>query len=127
VTTTEEIVERAPDDTVTGPSRRTVLASERTWLAWWRTGIAVAGAAIAIGGLIPRLGEGSRTPYEILGAFYAALAVAIFVSAWVRHRQVERALVRGDDVPNGEPFILGLTAAGGMLAVATLLIVILVD
>src|SRR3954467_6639196 len=107
--TVEEIVQRPDDDSVDGPSRRTVLAAERTWLAWWRTGIAVAGAAIAIGGLIPRLGDGSRTAYVVLGAFYAALAAAIFAVAFRRHRQVTEALLEGRDVSNGEPYIVGLT------------------
>jgi putative membrane protein len=125
--TVEEIVQRPDDDSVDGPSRRTVLAAERTWLAWWRTGIAVSGAAIAIGGLIPRLVDGSRTPFVVLGAFYAALAAAVFLVAFVRHRQVTKALLEGEDVSNGEPYIVSLTVAGGLLAVATLLIVAIAD
>ena len=125
--TVEEIVQRPDDDSADGPSRRTVLAAERTWLAWWRTGIAVSGAAIAIGGLIPRLVDGSRTPFVVLGAFYAALAGAVFIVAFVRHRQVTKALLEGKDVSNGEPYIVSLTVAGGLLALATLLIVAITD
>lgn len=121
--TVEEIVQRPNDDSVDGPSRRTVLAAERTWLAWWRTGIAVAGASIAIGGLIPRLVDGSRTPFVVLGAAYAALAAAIFYFALKRHKQVVKALLEGEDVTSGEPYIVGLTVSGGLLAVATLLII----
>jgi putative membrane protein len=125
--TVEESVQRAEDDSAVGPSRRTVLAAERTWLAWWRTGIAVSGAAIAIGGLIPRLGSGSRTPYVVLGACYALLAAAIFACALMRHRDVIKALNNGEDVSSGEPFIVGLSIAGGLLGVATLIIIAVVD
>src|SRR4051794_41798401 len=77
-----------PDDDVT---RRTRLAAERTWLAWWRSGIAAATAAVGVGGVVPSLVDGSRTPYEVLGAGYAILAAVIFVAAAARQRQGGRA------------------------------------
>ncbi|MGH2906579.1 MAG: YidH family protein [Solirubrobacterales bacterium] len=122
MTTKPEV--RSEDDTADGPSRRTVLAAERTWLAWWRTGIAVSGAAVAIGGLIPHLVEGSRTPYIALGACYAVLAAAIFVIALLRHRHVYDALQSGEDVGFGGKWIVPLSVAGGLLALATLVVVV---
>ena len=85
-------VTHAADDDVT---RRTRSAAERTWLAWWRSGIAAATAAVGVGGVVPSLVDGERTPYVVLGAGYALLAAVIFVAAAVRQRQVERALDAG--------------------------------
>ena len=77
-------------------TRRTLLAAERTWLAWWRSGIAAITAAVAVGGVVPDLVEGSRTPYAVLGAGYAALGGAVFLAAAARRRQVEEALKRDE-------------------------------
>jgi len=125
--TQEEDRVRAQDDTHAGPSRRTVLAAERTWLAWWRTGIAAAGASIAVGGLIPRLVQGSRWAFVTLGVGYALLALAIFVLAFVRHREIAEALAAGVDVHTGRTWMLVITVAGGVLAVGTLLVVLFAD
>jgi putative membrane protein len=106
------------------PSRRTMLAAERTWLAWWRTGMAAATAAVAVGGVVPELVDGGRTPYVMLGIGYAALSAAVMVGGWQRHRRVQLALARGEyeDVPGR--WIAGLTIAGGLLSIATLAVII---
>lgn len=111
----------AANDDVT---RRTLLAAERTWLAWWRSGIAAATAAVAVGGVVPELVDGARTPYVVLGAGYAALAAAVFVGAAVRRRQVEEALRRGDFVGIGERGVLALTLVALALAMGTLAIIV---
>ena len=72
-----------------------MLAAERTWLAWWRSGIAAATAAVAVGGVVPELVGGSRTPYVLLGAGYALLSAAVMIGGWRRHRGVQDALARG--------------------------------
>jgi putative membrane protein len=114
-------VENSEDRDVT---RRTHLAAERTWLAWWRSGIAAATAAVAVGGVVPDLVEGSRTPYVVLGAGYAVLAAAVFAGAAVRRRQVDQALARGDYVGVGEGGVLVLTLAAMALALGTLVVII---
>ena len=106
------------------PSRRTLLAAERTWLAWWRSGISAATASIAVGGLVPQLVEGSRWPYELLGAGYALLAVSVFGFAWLRQRSVTDDLSHGEPVSDEPHGVATLTAGGGALALATLLIVV---
>ena len=111
----------APADDV---SRRTLLAAERTWLAWWRSGIAAATAAVGVGGVVPSLVEGSRTPYEVLGAGYAILAAVIFVAAALRQRQVGRALEAGRYEDVGELGVLALTLAATALALGTLAIIV---
>ena len=105
-------------------TRRTHLAAERTWLAWWRTGIAAATAAVAVGGVVPQLVEGSRTPYIVLGAGYALLAAAVFGAAALRRRQVDQALARGDYVGVGERGVLALTLVAMALALGTLVVII---
>ncbi len=106
------------------PTRRTLLAAERTWLAWWRSGIAVTTAAVGVGGVAPQLVDGSRTPYVVLGAGYAVLAAAVFAGALVRQRAVEDALQRGEHKPLDPSWIVALTVAGGLMALATLVVVI---
>jgi putative membrane protein len=105
-------------------SRRTRLAAERTWLAWWRSGIAAATAAVGVGGVVPSLVDGERSPYVVLGAAYALLAAVIFVAAALRQRQVERALAedRYEDV--GHWGVLALTLAATALALGTLIVIV---
>ena len=110
-----------PEDDVT---RRTLLAAERTWLAWWRSGIAAATTAVAVGGVVPELVDGGRTPYIILGIGYAALAAGVFAAAAFRRRRVEDALRRGDWAGVGERGVLALTLAGMLLALGTLAVIV---
>jgi inner membrane protein YidH len=105
-------------------SRRTELAAERTWLAWWRSGIAAATAAIAVGGVVPHLVGGHRTPYIVLGAGYAGLAIATFAGAAVRQRRLQQQPDEGRFEPASVAWIAGLTLAGMTLALATLVLVI---
>jgi putative membrane protein len=111
----------APADDVT---RRTLLAAERTWLAWWRSGIAASTAAVAVGGVVPQLVEGGRTPYVLLGAGYAGLATAVFALAALRHRQVQRALERGEFEGVAEHGVLALTLVAMLLSLTTLVVII---
>jgi putative membrane protein len=105
-------------------TRRTRLAAERTWLAWWRSGIAAATAAVGVGGVVPELVDGSRTPYIVLGGGYALLAAAVFVSAGWRHLQVDRALDRGDYYALSPRAVIAMTAVALVLAFATLVIIV---
>lgn len=108
----------------TDVTRRTMLAAERTWLAWWRSGIAAATASVAVGGVVPHLVEGDRWPYVWVGAGYALLAMALFTGAWIRQRQVEAALARGGYVGVSATWVLVLSIAAALLAVATLVVII---
>jgi putative membrane protein len=111
----------SPDDDVT---RRTRLAAERTWLAWWRSGIAAATAAVGVGGVVPSLVDGERTPYVVLGAACVLLAAVIFVAAAVRQRQVERALAAGRYEDVGHWGVLMITLAATVLALGTLAVIV---
>ena len=101
-----------------------MLAAERTWLAWWRSGIAAATAAVAVGGVVPQLVDGPRTPYVLLGSGYAILAAAVLIAGWRRHQRVQDALAKGgyEDVPRN--WIMGLTIAGAVLAIGTLVLIL---
>lgn len=116
---------RPPDDSLLGPSRRTVLASERTWLAWFRTGIAVATASVAVGGVIPRLVEGGRWGFIVLGFGYAALAAGIFAYSIFRYRKINWALSHDADVPSGFLHMAIMASIGGLLAIGTLVLITL--
>ena len=105
-------------------TRRTLLAAERTWLAWWRSGIAAAATSVAVGGVVPQLVDGARTPYVLLGCGYAALALTLFVGAWWRQRHGESALNRGGYAGVQPGLVLALTFAASVLALATLLVII---
>jgi putative membrane protein len=108
----------SPEDT--DVTRRTHLAAERTWLAWWRSGIAAATAAVGVGGVVPSLVGGDRTPYVVLGGGYALLAAAVFIGAAARQIEVERELARGEYVGVRQGWILALTVVGVALALGTL-------
>ena len=105
-------------------TRRTRLAAERTWLAWWRSGLTASAAAVAVGGLVPQLVDGSRTPYVVLGCGYALLAAAVFVAAGLRRVRVARALERGEYEEVGDAMVLGLSFVALVLALGTLAIII---
>lgn len=105
-------------------TRRTLLAAERTWLAWWRSGLASAAVAIAVGGAIPRLTGSNSVPYVVLGCGYAVLSIATFGLAGYRQMLVRNALARGEYADVGDGMVLALTFAGGVLALATLVILI---
>jgi putative membrane protein len=108
----------------TDVTRRTQLAAERTWLAWWRSGIAAATASVAVGGVVPELIEGERTPYVVVGAGYALLAVALFIGAWIRQRQVDEALARGGYVGVSSTWVLVLSVTAALLGLGTLVVII---
>ncbi len=106
------------------PSRRTLLAAERTWLAWWRSGIAASAAAVAVGAVVPQLIDGSKTPYILLGVGYALLSIAVFVGAGLRQRAVEVALRTGSYAPVNMSWVVVLTSAAVVLAIATLVVIV---
>jgi len=107
----------------TDVTRRTLLAAERTWLAWWRSGIAAATAAVGVGGVVPELVGSGRTPYIVLGAGYAALAICVFTGGAVRRRQVEQALLRGEWVGVSGRGVVALTVVAVALSLGTLVVI----
>jgi putative membrane protein len=105
-------------------TRRTRLANERTYLAWWRTGLTALAVAVGVGRVAPEVSHVERWPYELAGAGFGILGVALIAIGYWRTRAVEDALDRGEFAPLGVRLPLALLVAGVVLGVATVLIVI---
>ena len=107
-------------------SRRTQLANERTQLAWWRTGLTALAVALAIGRVVPELGGSpTRWPYTLVGAGFAIYGVGLIVYGNARSREVMRALHTGRYSEASAGAIAALTAAGIVLGLATLALIVL--
>ena len=104
--------------------RRTRLANERTYLAWWRSALASLAVAIGAGRIAPGLAGGAEWPYRVLGTGFALLGVAIACFAFIRQRNVERALTGGGFAPLDSRVAFGLAAATVGLALATVALVV---
>ena len=114
---------RARDDSADA-TRRTFLANERTYLAWWRTGLTSFAVALGAGKLIPELtGEGSAWTYATIGAGFAGIGVVCILYGSRRVREVEDAVRAGGFVPLDRRLVLGLSVAGVLLGLLTLLVV----
>lgn len=106
-------------------TRRTRLASERTYLAWWRTGLTALAVCVGVGRLVPDVTKHeTRWPFELVGAGFGVLGIALLVLAYTRVRAVERSLARGEFAPLGDSLQLALVGAGVVLGVATVLLVL---
>ena len=67
----------APSTRSRDATRRTRLANERTYLAWWRTGLTALAVSLAAGRIVPTLAHKTAWPYELAGAGFAVLGVAL--------------------------------------------------
>ena len=105
-------------------TRRTRLANERTYLAWWRTGLTAFAVSLGAGKLVPALTDETRWPYVVVGIGFALLGVAFVAYGFVRQRQVEHAVARGEYVRPDERWLAVLTVAGVLLGLALLVIVL---
>jgi putative membrane protein len=112
-----------PDDAVDA-TRRTRLANERTYLAWWRTGLTSFAVSFGAGRLVPELTSGATWPFEAIGVAFAAVGIAFIGQAFVRQREVEAALERGEYAPLQERAALLFAACGVLLGVATIVLVV---
>ncbi|HST17846.1 MAG TPA: DUF202 domain-containing protein [Gaiellaceae bacterium] len=106
-------------------TRRTRLANERTYLAWWRTGLTSLAVGIGIGKLLPEhASTTSSWPYELVGAAFSVLGVAFIVTGLQRARAVEDALDRGSFAPLGERLLFLLVAAGILLGLGVIALIV---
>jgi len=104
--------------------RRTRLANERTYLAWWRSGLASLAVAVGAGRIAPALAGGTTWPYEVVGLAFAVVGLAFIGYAYVRQRQVEAALQRGEFARFGDRPALVFSLLGAALGVATIALVL---
>ena len=105
-------------------TRRTRLANERTYLAWWRTGLTALAVAVGIGRLVPAHTDGSKWPYETVGALFGVLGVAFIWFGYARARAVENALDRASFAALGVRLPAALVAAGCVLGAAVVALIL---
>jgi putative membrane protein len=106
-------------------TRRTRLANERTYLAWWRTGLTSFAVSLGAGKVVPELTGGAAWPFEVIGVAFAAVGIGFVTQAFVRQRQVEAALARGDYAPFTDRSALAFATVGVLLGLATILLVLI--
>jgi putative membrane protein len=106
-------------------TRRTHLANERTYLAWWRTGLACMAGSLGVGRVVPALTTGSETLAAVAGVVFGLLGIACFVYGWVRYRQVDAAVRRGEYLRPDDRFVSALAVVGVALALLVLAIVVI--
>jgi inner membrane protein YidH len=104
--------------------RRTRLANERTYLAWWRTGLTTLAVSFAAGRLVPDLAQGANWPFEVIGVAFALVGVAFIAYGYVRQKDVEEAIARGEYAPLAKRAALVFAAVGVLLGVATLVVLV---
>ena len=68
------------------------------------TGLTSFAVSLGAGKLVPALTDETRWPYVIVGIGFALLGVAFVAYGFVRQRQVERAVARGEYVRPDEGF-----------------------
>ena len=105
-------------------TRRTRLATERTYLAWWRTGLTAFAVAFGAGRIVPELTGGAVWPYAALGVAFGVVGLAFIAYGYVRQKQVDEALARGDYAPLDDRAAIIFAAAGLLLGLATIILVI---
>ena len=105
-------------------TRRTRLATERTYLAWWRTGLTAFAVSFGAGRIVPELTGGAAWPYAVLGVAFGLVGVGFIGYGYVRQRQVDAALARGDYAPLDDRAAIVFAAAGLLLGLATITLVI---
>lgn len=107
-------------------TRRTLLASERTELAWWRTGLTALAVALAVGRVVPGLYRIShRWPYVVIGVCFALYGVAVIAYGSIRRKMVEDALAEGRFPSAPRLAHAALVAAGILLGLLTVVLVLL--
>jgi putative membrane protein len=117
-------VGRANSDEARDATRRTRLANERTYLAWWRTGLTTFAVSIAAGKLVPELSSGAAWPFEAIGVAFGVVGLLFIAYAYVRQKQVEEALARGEYAPFEPRTGLVFAALGVVLGIGTITVIL---
>jgi putative membrane protein len=106
-------------------TRRTLLASERTTLAWLRTGLTVLAVAVGIGKIAPGIdADQNATAWEVLGALYAVLGVAVVSYGLYRGRRVDQAVREGRFVSLDDMALWAIGGATVVLGIATAVLIV---
>jgi len=105
--------------------RRTRLANERTYLAWWRTGMTAFAVGLGAGKLVPELSTGAAWPFELIGTAFSVAGIALIGYAYIRQKQVEEAVERGDYAAFSPNAGLVFAAVGVVLGLGTILLILI--
>ncbi len=115
----------SPEASERDVTRRTWLANERTYLAWWRTGLTTLTVALAAARVVPELSNAThRWPYTVLGAGFAVLGTFCIGYAEWRRVVVQRALNEDRYVGADGRVTFAITAAGVILGLGLLAIIL---
>jgi putative membrane protein len=107
----------------TEPDPRFTFANERTFLAWSRTALALVVAGLGIVQLLPPF-PGVPVGRHLLGVPLIALGAVLAVVAYAEWVRNQRALRRGEPLPQSfMPWILAAAIAGMALISAVVLLV----
>lgn len=116
-TAPEQLSATPAQEDATDASRRTRLANERTYLAWWRTGLTAFAVSVGAGKLVPVLAGEQSWTYQVLGIAFAVLGSLCIFYAFIRQREVERAIDQGSYTGPDEKLIGLLSLLGVLLGV----------
>jgi putative membrane protein len=105
-------------------TRRTRLATERTYLAWWRTGLTAFAVSFGAGRIVPELAGGAAWPFETIGVAFGLVGLGFIAYGYIRQKQVDEALARGDYAPFDDRAALVFAACGVLLGLATIVLVV---
>jgi putative membrane protein len=108
---------------VVDATRRTRLANERTYLAWLRSALTALAVALGAGKIVPELADVTRWPFELVGAGFAALAIALSLYGARRFVRTEQALQAGEFAPLGTGTAIVLAGISAVLGLGTLALV----
>jgi len=109
------------DNGGTEPDPRFTFANERTFLAWSRTALALVVAGLGIVQLLPPF-PGVPAGRHLLGLPLIALGAVLATAAYVEWVRSQRALRRGDPLPDSVlPWILAATITGIAIIAAVVL------
>lgn len=74
------------------------LAAERTYLAYLRTGLTMTAAGVGVAGALPH--AGAETLRRVIGVALVVVGAIILATARLRWQAVDRAMRRGEPLPN---------------------------
>jgi putative membrane protein len=118
------VVGDAGVDGVQDATRRTRLANERTYLAWWRTGLTTFAVSLAAGKLVPELSSGAAWPYQVIGVGFGIVGLLFIAYAYLRQKQVDEALARGEYAPFESRTGFVFAALGVALGLGTIAVIL---
>ena len=99
------------------------LAAERTYLAYLRTGLALLAAGVGVAGALPH--AGAETLRRVIGVVLVLVGGLVLGTARSRWRSVDRAMRRGEPLPDtGLIASVSWLLVGVALAAAVLVVLV---